>query len=48
MVDGIYLTRIDGDYDGDAFYPGVPAGFREVSRTALQENPLIEVITYRR
>ncbi len=47
-VDGVYLTRIHASYLGDAFYPGVPEGFREVSRTPLQEEPKIEVLLYRR
>ena len=47
-IDGIYLTRIDQSYEGDAFYPGVPALFREISRQTLQEGPLIEAILYRR
>lgn len=47
-VDGIYFTLIHEEYDGDAFYPGVPAGFKEVSRRVLQEGPLIEVVEYRR
>ena len=47
-IAGIYLTLIHQDFEGDAFYPGVPAGFREVSREKLQESPLIEVIFYRR
>ena len=47
-VDGIYLTSIGERYEGNAFYPGVPAGFQEISRTALGENPLIEVIRYHR
>ena len=47
-VDGIYLTRIHKDYEGDTFYSGVPDGFREVSREKLQENPTIEVIFYQR
>lgn len=47
-VDGIYLTRIHASFAGDAYYPGVPQGFREVSRTALQEEPRIEVLLYRR
>lgn len=47
-IDGIYLTRIDQEYEGDAFYPGVPDGFKELSRTPLQENPLIEVVYYQR
>lgn len=48
LVDGIYLTRIGQTYEGDAFYPGVPAGFKKVSSQRLQENPLIEAIFYRR
>jgi dihydrofolate reductase len=47
-VDGIYLTRIHASFPGDAFYPGLPEGFREVSRTPLQEDPKIEVVLYRR
>lgn len=47
-LDGVYLTRIYASYPGDAFYPGVPEGFREVSRTRLQEDPKIEVLLYRR
>ena len=48
LIDGIYLTRIDEDYEGDAFYSGVPEGFKEVSREKLQESPPIEVIFYQR
>ena len=48
LIDGIYLTRIHQDYEGDAFYPGVPDGFSEVSREKLQDNPPIEVIFYQR
>jgi dihydrofolate reductase len=47
-LDGVYLTRIHAAFAGDAFYPGVPEGFREVSRTPLQENPKLEVLHYRR
>ncbi len=47
-VDGVYLTRIHASFPGDAFYPGVPEGFREVSRTPLQEDPKIEALLYRR
>lgn len=48
QIDGVYLTRIYATFAGDAFYPGLPEGFREVSRTPLQENPKIEVVLYRR
>ena len=47
-LDGVYLTRIYATFAGDTFYCGVPEGFREVSRTPLQENPKIEVMLYRR
>ncbi|MBI3307433.1 MAG: dihydrofolate reductase [Candidatus Omnitrophica bacterium] len=45
-VDGIYLTVIDQDFEGDAFYPEIPAYFKEKSKTFLQENPKIEVLFY--
>lgn len=45
-IDGIYLTCIDADYEGDAFYPEIPAFFKEKSRTPLQDDPKIEVIFY--
>ncbi len=45
-IAGIYLTLIHQDFEGDAFYPGIPVGFKEVSREKLQENPLIEIIFY--
>ena len=48
LIDGVYLTRINQDYEGDTFYSGVPEGLREVSREKLQENPSIEVILYQR
>jgi len=45
-VDGIYLTRIEADFEGDAFYPELPPYFKVVSRTLLQDNPKIEVLYY--
>ena len=45
-MDGIYLTHIDAEYEGDAFFPELPSIFKEKSRTKLQEDPLIEVIYY--
>ncbi len=45
-IEGIYQTLIHQDFEGDAYYPGIPAGFHEVSREKLQENPLIEVLFY--
>ena len=48
QIDGIYLTRIHADYEGDAFYPEIPATFFEKWRQPLQDNPKIEVIFYER
>ena len=45
-IDGIYLTRIYARFDGDTFYPELPAHFKEKSREKLQDNPAIEVIYY--
>lgn len=45
-VDGIYLTHIHQNYEGDTFYPEIPPSFREKSRRKLQENPTLEVIFY--
>lgn len=47
-IDGIYLTKIPGRYEGDAFYPGIPGGFAEKSRSVLQEDPRIEIAFYER
>lgn len=47
-VDGIYMTRIDAEYEGDAFYPEIPADlFEEISVDELRrENPRIEIVFY--
>lgn len=45
-VDGIYLTRIHADFEGDVYYPEIPAAFFEKSRSKLQDDPLLEVICY--
>ena len=37
-VDGIYLTLIDKDFEGDAFYPEIPAHFKEKTREAVSGN----------
>lgn len=47
IVDGIYLTRIDREYEGDAFYPEVPEIFEEISVEGLREaDPKIEFVYY--
>lgn len=45
-VDGIYLTRIEAQFPGDRFYPAIPRTFKEISRTRLQESPVLDVIFY--
>lgn len=45
-VDGIYLTRIHADYDGDVFYPEIPPVFKAKKKLTIQEKPLLEVIYY--
>ncbi len=48
-IDGIYLTRIDKDYEGDTFYPEIPDDFEEVEIESLREkDPKIEVVFYER
>lgn len=48
LIDGIYMTRIHQDFEGDTFYPQMPAYFKEESRTLLQENPKLEVVFYKK
>jgi dihydrofolate reductase len=47
-ADGIWLTRVPGRYEADAFYPEIPADFREVSRRPLEGGTPAEVIFYER
>lgn len=48
MIDGIYMTKISAQYDGDTFYPEIPKEFKEESKTLLQENPKLEVLLLKR
>lgn len=45
-VNGIYLTLINADYEGDAFYPEIPNYFTERSSHVLQSDPMIRLIFY--
>ena len=53
-IDGIYLTLIEGTYEGDAFYPlgsveeMTKAGFKVVSRHRPQEERKLEFVELRR
>ena len=44
LVNGIYMTKIDAEFDGDTFYPKIPDSFVEESKMLLQENPKLEVV----
>jgi dihydrofolate reductase len=49
IADRIHLTVIDGAFDGDAFFPEVPADFRVVERRAFVDDRLLyEVVLYQR
>lgn len=48
QIDGIYLTKIGQDYEGDVFYPSIPKNFKEKSRIKLQDNPKVEFLYYER
>ena len=46
LIDGVYLTVIGKEYEGDAFYPELPPYFAEKSRTVLQPDPAITMIFF--
>jgi dihydrofolate reductase len=46
QVKGIYVTMIHAEYEGDAFYPQIPAHFVEKERRTLQESPHLETVYY--
>jgi len=46
QIDGIYLTQIDGAYDGDVFYPEIPQSFRETSRVRSDDEPKLEFVDF--
>jgi len=46
FVDGVYMTCIDADYEGDAFYPPLLPSLMERSRVLLRKDPKMEVIFY--
>lgn len=45
-VDGIYLTQVNGRYEGDAYYPQIQDDFVEISRQCCAEEPKLEFIYY--
>jgi len=47
-IDGVYLTYIDKEYEGDVFYPEMTNKFVEKTRTRIQSNPLLDVVYYQK
>jgi dihydrofolate reductase len=45
-IDGIYLTRIPGSYEGDAYYPEIPARLSVQNRSFLPGDDRLELIFY--
>jgi dihydrofolate reductase len=45
-IDGIYLTQIEAEFEGDVSYPPIPDDFQLVSSEKIQEDPIIEVRFY--
>ena len=45
-MDGLYVTRIHADFEGDVLYPEIPPSFEEKKRLKLQDDPFLEVIYY--
>lgn len=46
LIDGIYMTQIEGTYEGDAYYPVIPNYFEEKLRQPSKEEPKLEFIFY--
>jgi dihydrofolate reductase len=45
-VDGIYLTRIPGTYEGDAFYPPIPERFKLQETRKMPGDDRLELFFY--
>lgn len=48
IVDGLYITRIYKDYEGDAHYPEIPGIYKIKESQELQSEPRIEVTYFER
>ena len=46
LMDRLYITRIHKEYEGDAFYPQVPAQFKEISRRDRKEPVPFSFLVY--
>jgi len=47
-ADRIYLTVVHGIYEGDAFFPEIPAEFAEISREEVKEDIPYSILRYER
>jgi len=47
-VQGLYVTEIDQDFEGDIHYPEIPSFFKEKGRMHLQDDPSIDAVFYER
>jgi dihydrofolate reductase len=49
LADRIYLTVIDEEFDGDAFFPEIPEEFAEVERKSFDDDVLpYDTVLYKR
>ena len=48
LADRIYLTIVEEEFDGDAFFPGIPDDFVEVERKSFEDVLPYAMIRYER
>ena len=48
IADRIYLTIIDEEFDGDAFFPEIPNDFQEIERKSYEDILPYDVVIYQR
>jgi dihydrofolate reductase len=48
FADRIYLTIVEEEFDGDAFFPGIPADFVEVERKSFEDVLPYAMVRYER
>jgi dihydrofolate reductase len=48
LADRIYLTIVDEEFDGDAFFPGIPDDFVEVERETFEDILPYSMLRYER
>jgi dihydrofolate reductase len=48
IADRIHLTDIDGEFEGDAFFPDIPGDFKETERRSHKDVLPYDVVRYER